>query len=83
MALLACPDCGHNCSDQAPACPNCGRGLRLPEKSYLTKNIGCDALLYVLLIFLGLYLGFYNWLGYLLALEGASLSAFAFSHGLA
>lgn len=25
MALLKCPDCGHDLSDAAPACPNCGR----------------------------------------------------------
>lgn len=25
MALTTCPDCGNEISDQAPACPNCGR----------------------------------------------------------
>jgi DNA-directed RNA polymerase subunit RPC12/RpoP len=25
MALIACPDCGTQVSDQAPACPKCGR----------------------------------------------------------
>lgn len=25
MALIKCPDCGKEFSDQAPACPNCGR----------------------------------------------------------
>jgi hypothetical protein len=25
MALLICADCGNDVSDQAPACPNCGR----------------------------------------------------------
>jgi hypothetical protein len=25
MALLNCPDCGNEVSDQAPACPKCGR----------------------------------------------------------
>ena len=25
MALTKCPDCGKEISDQAPACPNCGR----------------------------------------------------------
>jgi len=27
MALLKCPDCGNDVSDQAPACPHCGRPL--------------------------------------------------------
>lgn len=27
MALIACPDCGHQVSDQAPACVNCGRPI--------------------------------------------------------
>ncbi|MGB9357260.1 MAG: DUF4190 domain-containing protein [Acidimicrobiia bacterium] len=25
MALVSCPDCGHEVSTEAPACPNCGR----------------------------------------------------------
>lgn len=25
MPLISCPDCDHSISDQAPACPNCGR----------------------------------------------------------
>ncbi len=25
MALVACPDCGHDVSTEAPVCPNCGR----------------------------------------------------------
>jgi hypothetical protein len=32
MALLRCPDCGRDVSDQAPACPGCGRpGYRPPQ----------------------------------------------------
>ncbi len=27
MPLLICPDCGKQCSDQAPACPHCGRPM--------------------------------------------------------
>ena len=27
MALLRCAECGHEISDQAPACPHCGRSL--------------------------------------------------------
>ena len=25
MPLITCPDCSHQISDQAPACPSCGR----------------------------------------------------------
>lgn len=28
MALITCPDCGKQLSDQAPACPNCGRPMK-------------------------------------------------------
>ena len=27
MPLINCPDCGHQVSDQAPACPQCGRPI--------------------------------------------------------
>lgn len=27
MALITCPDCQKQVSDQAPACPNCGRPI--------------------------------------------------------
>ena len=27
MSLLNCPDCNHEVSDAAPACPNCGRPM--------------------------------------------------------
>lgn len=27
MALISCPDCGKEVSEQAPACPNCGRPM--------------------------------------------------------
>jgi len=28
MALINCPDCGKEVSDQAPTCPNCGHPLK-------------------------------------------------------
>jgi len=34
MALIPCPECNHQVSDQAKACPNCGYGL-----SVSTQNI--------------------------------------------
>ena len=30
MALIYCPECGHEVSNSAVACPNCGRPLRTP-----------------------------------------------------
>jgi len=36
MPLVTCPDCGKQVSDQAPACPHCGRPLRTPQKGPAT-----------------------------------------------
>jgi zinc-ribbon domain len=53
MALVTCPDCGKEISDQAPACPSCGRprepaGVPVAtpvappaRKTSLTKPAGC------------------------------------------
>lgn len=30
MALMTCPDCSREVSDQAPACPGCGRPIAPP-----------------------------------------------------
>ena len=30
MALISCPDCRHECSDRADACPVCGRPIAGP-----------------------------------------------------
>ena len=30
MALINCPECGHEVSDKASACPNCGRPMGIP-----------------------------------------------------
>lgn len=69
MALLSCPDCGHQVSDQAPSCPSCGRPLArtstathqatapvLPEK----KSSGCLTVVLILLaIPVGIFLIFF------------------------
>jgi len=43
MALVKCPDCGHDVSDAAPTCPNCGRpnaGVPAPVRSgILVSNV--------------------------------------------
>ncbi len=31
MALNSCPECGHQISDQAVACPSCGKPLKQDE----------------------------------------------------
>ncbi|HSO38954.1 MAG TPA: hypothetical protein VLT33_40775 [Labilithrix sp.] len=56
MALIVCPDCGTQASDQAPACPRCARPLRAfaPKKGMgVGLIIGLVALL-VLLPVLGI-----------------------------
>jgi hypothetical protein len=62
MALIACPDCAGQVSDQALACPHCGRPLRSmpapPEKlrrearflQSLTTGCGCLLILFVLAV---------------------------------
>lgn len=37
MALIKCPDCGNEVSEQAPTCPNCGRPLE--DVSPKTQNV--------------------------------------------
>lgn len=58
MALINCPDCGHQVSDIAPACPNCGRPIGKPEKQkkpkegffLQTMNVGCFIVFVILII---------------------------------
>jgi hypothetical protein len=73
MALVKCPDCGTECSDQANACPKCGRPLG-GQKSLLTKSIGCGGFIYAMMLIIGLLLGIQgNPAGWLLVLIGAVL----------
>lgn len=47
MALVKCPDCGRECSDAAPACPQCGRpqttskAPTAPASDRKAGTIGC------------------------------------------
>jgi len=59
MALIACPECGKEFSDKAPACPGCGcptqpNDGKQAEKQRLSKRIfllgGCASALLCLLL---------------------------------
>src|SRR2546425_5569619 len=39
MALITCPDCRKQISDQAPACPSCGRPATLPLDENAVKLV--------------------------------------------
>lgn len=55
MALIKCPDCGAEVSDQAPACPKCGapiamksgpfggteKGVTVRQDFWHDRNVGC------------------------------------------
>lgn len=45
MALIKCPECQKEVSDQAESCPNCG--IKMPKKWY-NKNIGCFSVIVLL-----------------------------------
>lgn len=58
MALIQCPECKHQVSDQAKACPNCGFGLQTnqivdpltPSSSSSPKKWGCLQILLVIVV---------------------------------
>lgn len=64
MPLVECPDCLHQISDAAPACPHCGRPFRpvvhpthapsppptvYVKDTVMTRNRGCGDLILILL----------------------------------
>lgn len=66
MGLLVCPDCGTQVSDQAPACPSCGRPVVLPtsvppstvpagdsSKASSSSGIGCLVIIVLVLAIWG------------------------------
>lgn len=69
MAMMTCPECGKQISDQAVSCPNCGyvlskRPKRQAEDSYLQSNRTVRIVtgsLAVLLLCLVTAVSFYNW----------------------
>jgi len=48
MALIQCPDCGHECSRKAATCPRCGRPLK--GQSILNRNVGCGGCVAALVV---------------------------------
>ncbi len=38
MALIKCPECGRQVSDQAAACPECGYPIRKVEYTFVTVS---------------------------------------------
>ena len=62
MALITCPDCGKELSDQAPTCPNCGRPFREAQPQVAppqakpqvikksSSNSGCIGIIFGLII---------------------------------
>lgn len=52
MPLIKCPECGHDVSDMAGACPNCGRPMKPKPAPRPRKKAGC--LTYVVSIIVAL-----------------------------
>ena len=73
MALISCPDCNAECSDQAKTCPKCGRPI-IKEKSIATKNLGFGGFLFTLILIAGVVLAVQgSTLGWLLIIMGGLL----------
>jgi predicted amidophosphoribosyltransferase len=71
MALVKCPDCGREVSDQAPTCPQCGRPLKAqaaapqqaPATSSMEKWWKFTAILSVFSMVISLFSSFFYWFG--------------------
>ena len=61
MALIACKECAHQVSDQAPNCPSCGAPLRkaVPHKQG-TSGCAWLALIFIAIPFVGGMLGLFG-----------------------
>jgi len=54
MPLTTCPDCEHSVSDQAPACPQCGRPMTAQTTERTSKSLKAQLLVFVLVLCSGL-----------------------------
>lgn len=62
MGLTTCPDCNHEVSTAARACPNCGRPLKVAEATQIggqgegcflqTLNLGCVVVVVIVIMFI-------------------------------
>lgn len=56
MALIKCPECGKEISDNAKTCPNCGRALKPSVAVPVLLGISCLIAVLVIAFFLPSYL---------------------------
>lgn len=56
MALIKCPECGKEISDNAKTCPNCGRALKPSAAVPILLGISCLLAALVIAFFLPSYL---------------------------
>jgi hypothetical protein len=57
MALIKCPECGNNISDQAKNCPYCGREMnKMPGKGMFMGclDAGCMSVVWVVMVIIAL-----------------------------
>lgn len=57
MALINCPECSKEVSDQALKCPSCGKQLRKPKRTFMGKVFKWLFILFNLLMVLWLVTG--------------------------
>ena len=50
MALINCPECNNQVSNQALKCPSCGKQLRKPKRTFMGKVFKCLFILFNVLM---------------------------------
>lgn len=64
MALIACPVCNKQISDQAPLCPGCGHPIQQPRPCRHGWLLGCGCLLAgFFAVLLSIVIGLLIWIG--------------------
>lgn len=61
MSIIKCPECGHQVSDKAPVCPNCGVEIagKIKKKSYGNKSMLIISVIFAIIV-LGVCVYVYN-----------------------